>query len=112
MQQRSFVGHQHQQQAGRINAQFHQSAHVDMSRPLLHRFGAQPQDRPPFSCKQAQQRSHTRATARIILIGEQFMQPPAREPAAQYRIDMIMAQRKQRRRRSRTTRFQLLQAFP
>lgn len=112
MEQGSLIGGQHQQHIGGIDAQFDKPGGVQLPNPLLHRFGAQPQERPPFSRAQAEQGSNARAAAGIFRIGEEFMQPPARQPATQRRIDPVMPQRKQRRRRSRAAWLQQLQALP
>lgn len=112
MEQGSLIGGQHQQHIGGIDAQLDKAGGVQLPDPLLHRFGTQPQERPPFSRAQAEQGSNARATAGILLIGEQFMQPPARQSATQRRIDPVMPQREQRRRRGRAARLQLLQALP
>lgn len=112
MEQSSLIGGQHQQHIGGVYAQFDKAGGVQLPDPLLHRFGTQPQERPPFPRAQAEQGGDTRATAGILRIGEDFMQPPARQPATQRRVHPVMPQRKQRRRRGRAARLQLLQALP
>lgn len=112
MEQSRIIGGQHQQHIGGIDAQFNKPGGVQLPNPLLHRFGAQPQERPPFSRAQTEQGGNACATAGILRIGEEFMQPPARQPATQRRIHPVMPQREQRSRRGRAARLQLLQALP
>jgi hypothetical protein len=111
MQQRGFIRHKHQQQPGRVNTKLSKSTCVNMSSSLLYRLGSQPQQRSPFARKQGEHGSDTGDAARILIIAEEFVQPPARQPTAQHRVDTIMPQRKKRKRRSRTARFQFLQTF-
>lgn len=112
MEQSRLIGGQHQQHIGGVDAQLDKPGCVQLPDPLLHRFGTQPQERPPFPRAQAEQGSNARAAAGILLIGEQFMQPPTRQPATQRRIDPVMPQREQRSGRSRAAWLQLLQALP
>ena len=112
MEQSRIIGGQYQQHIGWVDAQFDEAGGVQLPDPLLHRFGAQPQERPPLPRPQAKQSSNARAAAGILRIGEEFMQPPARQPATQRRVHPVMPQREQRRRRGRAARLQLLQALP